>query len=89
MGIGQKLKRFFGKNPESMTLTELVTLVADEPTLANLELFFQRLLTSKVGTRVPNPHGSIKPGTRVTTAQDKFAIPHTGLEGQQLSARLL
>jgi hypothetical protein len=78
MSIAQKLKRLFGtRDPESMTLTELVTLVADEPTAANLELFYQRLLFSKVGTRAPNPHGSIKPGTRATTAHESVAIPST------------
>ena len=77
MSIAQKLKRLLGPSPENMTLTELVTLVADEPTPGNLELFYQRLLVSKVGTRVPNPDGSIKPGTRKTTVHDNFAIPHT------------
>jgi hypothetical protein len=37
MGIAQKLKRLFGtKDPESMTFTELMTLVADEPTAVRL-----------------------------------------------------
>ena len=75
MSIAQKLKRLFGtKDPESMTLTELVTLVADEPTRANLEWFYRRLLVSKVGARIPNPHGSIQPGTRQTSAHDNFGI---------------
>jgi hypothetical protein len=78
MSIAQKLKRIFGtQDPESMTLTELVSLVADEPTPANLELFYRRLLISKVGTRVPNPHGSIQPGTRKTTPDEKVGIPST------------
>jgi hypothetical protein len=37
MGIAQKLKRLFGtKDSESMTFTELMTLVADEPTAVRL-----------------------------------------------------
>ena len=77
MSIVQKLKRFLGPSPENMTLTELVTLVADEPTPANLELFYRRLLVSKLGARVPNPDGSIQPGTRKTTVHDNFGITQT------------
>jgi len=76
MSITQRLKRLFGtKIHESLTLTDLVTLLAEEPTSANRELFYQRLLFSKVGTRIPNPDGSIEAGTRATTADDNIAIP--------------
>jgi hypothetical protein len=78
MSITQRLKRLFGtKIHESLTLTDFVTLLAEKPTRGNRKLFYQRLLFSTVGTRIPNPDGSIKAGTRATTADDNVEIPST------------
>ncbi len=65
-----------------MTLSQLVTRVADEPTAENRNAFYRSLLVSKVGARVPNPKGSLQPGTHVTTQEDPIGIPNTtGPEG--------
>jgi hypothetical protein len=78
MSITQRLKRLFGtKIQERLTLTDFLTLLAEKPTRRNRKLFYQRLLFSKVGTRIPNPDGSIKAGTRATTADDNVAVPST------------
>jgi hypothetical protein len=65
------------KKSEQMTLSQLVTLVADKPTTKNRNAFYRSLLVSKVGTRIQNTNGSFKPGTHVTTKEEQALIPTT------------
>jgi hypothetical protein len=66
-----------GKSLETMTLGELVTLVADKPTAENRDVLYGRLLFSKVGGRLPETAQGIAVGTHVTTKQDNVGIPST------------
>src|SRR5262245_58465493 len=59
-----------------MTLGQLVTLLANEPTLANRHAFYERLFFSKVGIRTENPNGTMQPGTRITKQGETIPIPH-------------
>ena len=78
MSVAQKIKSLFGgRSYETMSLAELVTLAADKPTPANRDAFYRRLITSKVGTRVPKSGTPIRPGDYVTAKDDKFSIPTT------------
>ncbi len=76
MTIAETVKRLFGRpRRERMTLPQLVTLLADQPTTENRNAFYRSLLLSKVGCQIPNPDGSIKPGTRVPTEDDNLRLP--------------
>ena len=78
MKIAQKLRELFGgKRYESMTLGQLVTLVADKPTAANRKAFYGRLLFSKVGARAPTTGLSLPSGKHVTTEGENVRIPST------------
>jgi hypothetical protein len=78
MRIAQKLRDLFGvKRYETMTLGQLVTLVVDNPTAANQEAFFGRLLFSKVGARAPTTGLSLPSGKHVTTEGENVRIPST------------
>jgi hypothetical protein len=73
---------FGGKKREQLTLSQLVTLLADEPTTKNRNAFYHCLLSSKVGTRILNPDGYIKSGVSVTTKENPIKIPTaTGPDG--------
>jgi len=61
----------------SSSLSELVTIVADNPTIENRNKFYHSLLISKVGARIDNPDSRYKPGTYITTKNDKIGIPST------------
>jgi hypothetical protein len=85
MRIAQKLRDLFGeKRYETMTLGQLVTLVADDPTAANREALYGRLLFSKVGARAPT---SLPSGKHVTTEAENVRIPST--RGQDGNVYLL
>ena len=60
-----------------MTLSQLVTLVADKPTVKNRNAFYHSFLVSRVGARIPNPSGSLQAGIRVTTQEDQVSLPTT------------
>ena len=79
-----RVKRLYGipasggkpdERHEAMTLGQLVTLVADDPSPANRDAFYGRLLFSKVGIRVANPDGALQPGRRVTTKDEEVDFP--------------
>ena len=78
MGIIQNIRALFGgKRYESMSLAELVTLLADEPKPAIRDAFYRRLVASKVGTRAPSSVTPLPREDWVTTKDDKIGIPTT------------
>ncbi len=68
---------FGGKRLKTMSLADLVTLVADEPTPVNRDAFYRKLIVSKVGSRTSNLDDSMHPGERVQATGDKIGIPTT------------
>ena len=78
MSIARKIKDLFnGRRYDAMSLTELVTLLADEPKPAIRDAFYRRLVASKVGTRVPGSTSPLPRGEWVTTKDDTIGIPTT------------
>jgi hypothetical protein len=70
-----------------MTLAQIVTLMADEPTPENMRSFYRLRLYSKVGARVSNPNPTLTPGTRMATETDQMQIP--SVEGSDGSPMLI
>jgi type III secretion system (T3SS) SseB-like protein len=76
---------FFQNKSQPITLSQRVLLVADHPTDANQEAFIAAFVHSRVGARIPKEAGFVQPGTRVSTSQDKLAIPtSTSPDGQKM-----
>jgi len=76
MRIAQKFRDLFGgKRYETMTLGQLVTLVADNPIAENRNAFYGRLLFSKVGARASGSAPFQGSGKYVTKKDDNVGIP--------------
>ena len=78
MAIWDFFKRKPQPEPVTASLASLVTLLADKPTFKNQNAFYQKLLTSKVGARLPSDYRSIVNGEQVvTSSNDQIGLPST------------